>query len=116
MRNRYIVLVAGLLAMVCTAQVMAFDLGNNESSIPTASTKPKESEPSLMDKVAKLEKGKTTYNEVIALLGDPERVSMFPQDKRIQYSKFSLIGKSFAAVLIFNKTTNILENVETYQY
>lgn len=109
---RYISLMIAVAIFGFNGQALAF---GDEPSFPTTTAAPKAKEPTLLEKVAKFKKEKTTLADVEKELGQPDGIMTMPDDtKRLQYSHVSLFGKSYTAVLFFYKN-GVLKEIMTFQ-
>jgi hypothetical protein len=106
MRNTTVMLAIAILGF--NGQATAF---GDEPSVPTVNAASKAKEPTLLEKVAKYEKGKTTYGEVVKELGEPTLIMDMPgESKRADFSEVHFMGTSYKSVLVFDKN-NILTQV-----
>jgi len=114
---RHAAILTALITLSLSNQAFAF---GDEPLIPTAQgsaqTAEKAKAPTLLDVVNKFEKGKTTADEAKAKLGEPDSVMSLPDDStRYQFSHGHFFGKSYGAVLVFDKN-NLLKEKMTVQY
>jgi hypothetical protein len=112
---RYATLLIAIITIGFSGQAAAF---GDEPLIPTvkAPVEEKAKEPTLIDVVNKFEKGKASLAEVKAKIGEPDSVMSLPDETtRLQFSHGSFFGKSYGAVLIFDKN-NVLKEKITLQY
>jgi hypothetical protein len=114
---RHSVILTAIITLSLSNHAFAF---GDEPLIPTAQgsaqTAEKAKEPTLLDVVNKFEKGKTSLDEAKAKLGEPDSVLTMPDDStRYQFSHGHFFGKSYGAVLIFDKN-NILKEKMTVQF
>jgi hypothetical protein len=99
---KYATLIVAVAVLGFSSQTLAF---GEEPSIASGTTAaaPKAKEPTLLDKVAKYEKGKTTLADVVKELGQPSRITEMPDNtKHVQYATFGYFSTSYSAVLIFD--------------
>ena len=129
MRNITLMLMVAVMGF--NGQALAF---GDEPAIPAAPVAPKAKEPTLVEKIAKFEKGKTTLADVVKELGQPNQVTSLPDEtKHVAYSNVAvsrdaasyipLVGayagktsiKGEGATLIFDKN-DVLKDKIVFQY